>query len=301
MVTCLIDQTEHATADDLHRYLRKLKVKQEDYYIQYLPRKDALTGEQIPFKSVDQYLNTEFLSKENLRKWINQNPTQGLLWAVNWLAKRKVEKELVYPPTQVELRSLLCPTMHYYNGAGGYNKICQELGYKIRFEGEFNPFPSWLMEKMDDLIITDTREQLPLSINSTIRAKLNVGDYGLVPDHDVGVYIERKSIADFVGTMSLGYARFVREMERAKEVDAYIIILIEYPLDLALAHKPKHGNTSMAHVFKRLRDLLSNFTNVQALFALNHEESGWLVPKLLSAGTSVKHVDLQYLYECKKL
>ena len=296
MPTCLIDQTEHASVAALHKHLRTLKVKQADYYTKYHDRRDRFTGESIPFKDAAQYLSTEFLTRDNLRRWITANPVDGRRWAVDWLARRKAEKGLVYPPTQVELESMLCPSIHYYDRVGGYSAICRELGYVIRFEGA--------LDIGDDshlpAIITDTREQQPLDVGGT-RAKLNVGDYGLNVTRDVGVYIERKSLADLIGTLSLGHERFLREMERAKEVGAYLIILVESPLADALAFKPKHGTVNMAHVFKNLRDLLSYYPNVQALFVKDRVEAGRVVVKLLGAGESVKGVDLQYAYERRAL
>ena len=296
MELCLADNTTHESLAALHKHLRTLKLKKEDYYVKYHDRRDLFTGLPIPFKTPEQYLSAEFSSKETLKKWIDNNPIKGREWAVKWLKKRKDEKELVYPPTQVELRSLLCPSMHYYNRVGGYNQICKELGYKIRFDGSF--FSSNVEVSN---FITDTREQNPLLLGGGIKQKLNVGDYGLVPPYDIGVYIERKNLSDFVGTMSLGYERFVKEVERANEIGAYLIILVEAPLEQALDFKLKHVKTNAAHVFKNLRGLLSSFGNVQALFVNNRLEATNAVLKLLRGMTSVKEVDLQYLYECGKL
>lgn len=291
MITCLIDQTEHVSPAALHKHLRTLKVKRADYYTKYYDRRDAFTGEPIPFKDAAQYLSTEFLTKDNLRRWIAANPAAGRKWALDWLTMRRINKGLTYPPTQVELSSLMCPTMRYYDHIGGYESICRELGYQSRFGGglAFSPIDR-------SSIITDTREQQPL-FSGGIRAKLNTGDYGLAAPHDMGVYVERKSLADFIGTLSSGYDRFVREMARAQEVGAYLIILVECPLAAALDHKPKHATVTMAHVFKNLRNILSAFHNVQALFVNDRVAATDMVVKLLSAGESVKGVDLQYALE----
>lgn len=296
MEKCLIDQTVHSSLDELHKYLRKLKVKQEDYYVQYHARKDRFSGEPIPFKNVEQYLACEFVCKDNLRRWIAMNPAEGKKWAINWLRKRRAEKGLTYPPTQVELSSLMCPTIRYYDWIGGYNTICQSLGYKIRFDGVLQIKPA------DYKYIIDTREQLPLKIApDAIRAKLNAGDYGLTPEFDCGVYIERKSLADFVGTLSMGHERFVKEIERANEAGSYIIILVENIIENALGFELKHVKVTPAHVFKNLRDILSSFDNVQALFVNGREEATTIIKKLLQARETVKRVDLQYAYETKKL
>lgn len=291
MPICLIDQTDHPSLIALHKHLRKLGVKQAQYYVEHYDRRDLLTGEPIPFKTVEQYLSAEFLTKDNLRKWLGANPEEGRAWAIEWLARRRAEKGLTYPPTQVELSSLMCPTMRYYNHIGGYNAICGILGYTLRFGGALS-----IGDLPPEGYVIDTREQNPLPLKG-VRAKLNVGDYALAAPRDVGVYIERKSLEDFIGTLSAGYSRFVREIERAAEVGSYLIILVEHPLADALAFKPKHGAVTMSHVFKNLRDILSSHSHVQALFVKDRSEAMLAVMQLLAAGRSVKGVDVQYLYE----
>jgi ERCC4-type nuclease len=304
---CLVDNTEHPDLESLHKYLRKLKVKQETYYTQYHARKDKLTGEPIVFKNVDQYLNSEFNSKDNLKKWLNQDLVGGREWAIAWLKKRKEEKNLVYPPMQVELRSLVCPTMHYYNHVGRYHEICDELGYKVRTNGtlELHALPR------DAKIIIDTREQHPLKFSvPTESNKLNCGDYGLDYAHDNGIYIERKSLGDFVGTLSAretnkgdsNFMRFIRELERAKELGHYVIMVVEENLDTALnGGGISYGRVSSEHIFYNLRRLLHEFNNFQTLFVNNRAQAAKAIEVILAAGESVKNVDLQYLFESKIL
>lgn len=315
MIECLIDNSQHDSRESLHKHLKKLKVKQETYYTTYETRHDLLTNEPIPFKNVVQYLETEFIDKNHLKKFLKEKPVEGLEWAVNWLKKRKKNKNLVYAPTQTELRTLMCPTMHYYESVGGYNSICEKLGYKIRFGGNLEPVPYYYQT-----IIQDTREQNPLHFSdheiSVVKAKLNCGDYGLSPNEDKGVYIERKSLADFVGTLSprtieletrddSNLCRFARELERAKEVGAYLVLLIESDLTSALGfnHLPhmKHTRIRPECIFKQLRDLLHSYDNFQPLFVAGRAECARAVVKLLSFGNQVRGVDLQFLQEAKQL
>jgi len=308
MPTCLIDQTEHATLEDLHKYLQfKLKVKQADYYTKYQPRKDWLTKEPIPFKNREQYLAAEFLNRDNLNKWIAANPAEGREWVVRWLAKRRDEKHLAFPPTQVEMASLIAPTIHSYER---YNVLCVEIGYEIRFDGvlDIKSLPPTAS------IIVDSREQKPLTLSvPTIRDKVNCGDYSLDPDHDLGVYIERKSLNDFVGTLSdrktrgedSNLDRFTRELERAQECGAYLIVLVEDTLERTLDFDslPEFSKLKISpdHIFKNLRDLLHRFVNLQALFVNGRGEAARAVVKLLAAGSSVKKTDLQFSYESGRL
>lgn len=308
MPTCLIDQSEHPTLEDLHKHLQhRLKVRQEAYYTKYHPRVDWHTGEPIPYKDRDQYLAAEFTCREHATKWVAANPVKGREWAVRWLAGRREAKRLTYPPSQVELATLIAPTIHHYDR---YNRVCEGLGYVPRFDGtlEGGPLPAGAH------VVVDTREQKPLELAATtVVGKVNCGDYALDPEHDQGVYIERKSLNDFVGTLSTravrgedsNLARFTRELERAKECGGYVIILVECTLERALHFddlpEMSHTKVSPDHTFKHLRDLLSRFDNIQALFVNGRAEAAVAVVKLLAAGASVKRVDVQFAYETGKL
>lgn len=82
-------------------------------------------------------------------------------------------------------------------------------------------------------ILIDTREQKPLVFNhkfiTSVEVKgLNVGDYGAMSSEFLHpVVFERKSINDLYGTLSQGYERFKKEIERAKEQNTKIIIIVE--------------------------------------------------------------------------
>jgi ERCC4-type nuclease len=81
-------------------------------------------------------------------------------------------------------------------------------------------------------LIVDSREQLPLSFPSSTfsveRAGLNVGDYQCRwGEKMIPIAFERKSLGDLFGTMTNGYERFRKEMERAKDQKIELILLIE--------------------------------------------------------------------------
>ena len=83
-------------------------------------------------------------------------------------------------------------------------------------------------------ILIDTREQkkltfLPDSRFTTVRKKLEVGDYGCVraDGNTMPYYFERKSMSDLFGTMGKGYSRFKREILRAREADCCLILIVE--------------------------------------------------------------------------
>lgn len=67
-------------------------------------------------------------------------------------------------------------------------------------------------------IVIDTREQTPFHFDEHLakvsRGTLKTGDYACKDDHAFAV--ERKSLGDFLSTISTGWPRFVREMDRAR-------------------------------------------------------------------------------------
>lgn len=75
------------------------------------------------------------------------------------------------------------------------------------------------MKQEDLVVLVDSREQLPLHFRNlrSERSTLPTGDYSVrVGDVDLRdtVCIERKSVADLVGSLGTGRKRFEREMER---------------------------------------------------------------------------------------
>jgi ERCC4-type nuclease len=81
----------------------------------------------------------------------------------------------------------------------------------------------------DYKLVIDTREQNKLDFRkNVIVKKLNVGDYGaeingiLLP-----VIMERKSGADFLGTLMSGHKRFQMELGRAYEQGLKLVVVVE--------------------------------------------------------------------------
>jgi hypothetical protein len=301
-IFCLIDNTEHDCREYLHNHLKKLGVSQEKYYLEYVKKYDLLTGEPIKFKSVDQYLNSDFNDKRNMKKWLLSQGKTAENWSIEWLKKRKESKSLVYSPTQVELLSLMAPSMHFYQRFGDYYKICREIGLVDKFSfikldaKKYRPITK---------IIQDTREKRPLNFkNVSIEvAKLDVGDYGL-PDSDLyKVYVERKSISDFAQTVTRDRGRFEREIERAKQSNKHLVVLVESPLSTALSFdylpQMKFSQVKPAHAFKNVRDILQKYSNVQFLFVNGRVEAANYLVKILSLGATAGQIDLQWYYENK--
>ncbi len=130
-------------------------------------------------------------------------------------------------------------------------------------------------------ILQDTREQNPLFFyhpEIEIRVcKLNCGDYamrfsdGLMSD----TVFERKTIADAFGSLTSGYERFKREVQRAQETDTRLIVIIEGSLTKVF-QGTRHSKVQGAAVVKTLFTLWHKY-NVIPVFVRNRNEASWYI------------------------
>ncbi len=293
----------------LHRHFRKHRITVADYYYKYHRRVDKLTGELIEFKSKEHYFANEFNTKSNLVQWFSVATDEEIKDYISaFLKLRKEKKNLKWCPTQVELRSLISPsilTIEKY--MGGYTDFCKTLGFERRFYDM-----SFVNRRIgENCILIDTREQTPLSFGD-IKVKvegLKYGDYRLEKDireQDVCV-IERKSAKDFLATFTEGFDRFVRELERAKADKAYLVVLVEERLSNLLDFKNKCAGISPRtkitpeYVFRNVREILQKENKIQFLFVDGREEAARIAEKLLYNGFLHTSCDLQLLYDDKDL
>lgn len=285
-------------------FYSKHKIKESDYYTTHYPRHDLLTKELISFKSPESYFLNDFTSKPNLKKYLESIPkSDGLNYLKNWLLKRKESKNLIYAPGQFELKSLQFPSIkffHKYYGQNSYENLCLELGLKIRYN--YNNLP--VLKHNPTEIICDSREQHPyVKLDYPIKIQtLNFGDYCPNPNPE-NISIERKEISDWAGVMSKGYERFEREIQRAKEANSYVIILIEakYSDLLSINYLPqtKFIKASSDFLLKRMRDLYLKFDNFQMIAPGNRKDCMNLFNKLVKI-ENLKIFDIQYLIDCNK-
>lgn len=80
-------------------------------------------------------------------------------------------------------------------------------------------------------IVRDSREQSPFLFDndkyegvSVIEGTLSTGDYSLV-GLESRVAVERKSLPDFLASISTGRERFERELTRARGLDAFMVVV----------------------------------------------------------------------------
>ena len=277
-----------------------------EYYQTHEPRYDLLTGELINFKNKDYYFSNDFNNKISMKKWLKlQDLALQKEYLKKLLSQRKEKHKLTYAPTEVELRSITSPPIPYYHSLfSDYYSLCSEMGFKNKYE-----YPKEeLKYKIKDgfSIYIDTREQMPLIIDYPTEVKgLKFGDYA-INDPENKCYIERKSISDFIGTMSGGYERFCREIERSIAAEANLIVLVERPLQECLSFQylnyvSKKIKVTPEFIFFNVRELIQKYSNVQFLFVDGREECVRIMKKVFFSNGEYKKYDLQLMYDLKLL
>ena len=309
MVKCKECGKEFKTEKSLHAHIKQHKMRLAEYYQKNFPRKDLYSGDLIKFKSKEYYFSTDFNDRRNLKKWLESQDEQSQKdYCRRVLQERKDKKNLYYAPSQVELRSVMTPPVQYYLKVfGSYSEICGELGLKNKFN-DLKDEIEYADVSSDCMIYIDTTEQKPFKFDIPFEVKtLKFGDYALNDKEISGnCYVERKSLNDFIGTMSGGFDRFKREIERAREDDAKLIVVVEENLNNCLNFKflpyvSKKIKATPEFIFHNVRELLQTYDNLHFLFVKGRPEATRVIQKLFLNASAYNRVDLQLAYDIKKL
>ena len=272
MVSCKICEEEFADESFIGRHLRKHGISVAAYYESYFPKRDLLTGEKIVFKDFEHYSRTEFVSYQNLQSWMSKRSKEEVEGTVSRLLSTYAkQKRISSAPSLVELRSANLPTPNdLYKVGLDYYQIIRKLGLqtKRKLPTEIGP------KKRPDRIQIDTREKKPLEFDcEIIREKLDFGDYA--ESKSSSLFIERKSLPDFINTLSGNYVRFQKELLRARAAGANIIIAVEEYLEWAINFQQidwitRFTSARPEFIFHRVREILHQFENVQFFFVRRH-------------------------------
>ncbi len=305
MVNCKICQQEFKEDKNLHAHIKAHNMFVAQYYQSQFPKYDKYDNSIIRFKNKEQYLSADFNSRTNLKLWFKNASIEEARSYCKWLLQtRKSKKNLIWTPTQVELRSAMIPPIQEFNRLfGDYYKLCQSLGFK-------NKLSSYSLPPKEEVhydIYVDTREQDPLVFNhAEIQiATLPFGDYYSTLENNI--FIERKSLNDLIGTLSRGFERFQKEILRTREQNCYLVVLVEEEFNnvmsfnlLSLKFK-KGARIQPEFIFHNIRDLIQKYENIQFLFVKGREESARVVKCIFNSGDSIKNADLQFLYDTGEL
>jgi hypothetical protein len=303
MIICKVDNTSHVDNEALHKHLRKFKITQADYYELNYPRFDLLTGEKIEFKSFEQYFSTRFSNKNNMKKWFKENPDKNADMAISMLKERMEKKGLTIAPTEVEMMSSGLPSINFYEAKGGYEKICDDLGMNLLYDYSIDKM-TFRNEQLE--IIVDTRESKPFKFpnHKIIEEKLDFGDYAICGKENE-IAIERKSLTDLIGSFVSNFDRVEREFKRAKDKNAYLIVVCEESLATAMAfnHIPyirRYTKLRPEVLFHNIRELIQKY-NFQFVFCDGVKRATEVTEKIFLYDGDIRKLDIQYAIDRKKI
>lgn len=309
-VICKVDGKEFRDEKSLHLALKSYGLNKEKYYHKYYPKKDLLTGETINFKSKDQYFSSDFNDKNNMKKWLKEQTIEkSQEYCQQILLKRKSDKKIIYTPSQIELRTIMSPSIIFYNKIfESYYDLCSNLGFENKFIHPRNISTQFKNKlNLKNTIYVDTREQNWLKFEIPFEIKtLPYGDYTCDNDN-CNCYIERKSLSDFISTLSTGNInRFKNEIEKAKKDNAYLIVIVEEELSNALSfkylpHISKKIKVTPEFIFHNVRNLIQDYNNLQFLFVDGRGEMKRIIESIFASNCFYRKIDLQLAYDMKLL
>lgn len=291
-------------------FWKKHKIKAESYYLSNYNKKDLFTNEPLPYKNREYYLLNDFLNRQNLNKYLNTLKIEDRgNYCIELIERRKEFKNLSWTPSQVELRSLICPSIITFQKIypDQYYDICSDLGLKNKFT--FLPKEKIFKDSKYNSgyqILIDTREQYPFKFSIPIEIKkLDFGDYTLSNIKECNnIYIERKNISDFISTLSSGYDRFIREIQRCYDANSKLIIVVEASLSYTLSFNyskwlSKFIKATPDFIFHRVRELYQTYPNIQFVFVDGPEKAAKISEIILTSNGICADIDIQYAIDDK--
>lgn len=304
---CAIDSKDYETIDALNKAIRWThKMKQEDYYNQFFPRKDLFTNQFIEFKSPEYYMSNLFNGRATMNSYLRDKNVDEIKDIVVKLLRMRIEtKGIRQAPGELESKTITFPAISALLKRGiNYHALCRFAGAECRYDykSKIGIHPSHQF----DLII-DSREQKPLNFKSdNVKTKIQKLEYGDYEDVNSihPLTVERKSLNDYIGTLSRDYERFSRECARAREDGFGLVVLVESDLAKATSFNYSRGNFSKCDpkfVFSKMRDILREYPNVQFLFVDGREEAARVMLNLFGALETPMMFDLQYLYNTEQI
>ena len=297
---CKICNESFKSERAFHAHLKKHSVSLGVYYTTYYPKKNLLTSEPLPFKNKKEYFSKDFHTRDQLIEWCNKEREEVVKpYVLNLLKNRISEKKWSKAPSYLELQLRFLPDVEIYKKLfGSYTNACKEVGVDpIYNKGLRSDFFS--KKQKDVEVLIDTREQLALEFKNSRELKLDFGDYTLGGEDYSYTYVDRKTEVDFKSTLTQGFERFSRELERAREFNSYLYIVVESTIEKIYQNNldsPRKSNLNF--IYHNMVELIHKFSeDCQFLFVGNRENAQILIPKLLLAGNDLWNVDIQYFID----
>ena len=128
--------------------------------------------------------------------------------------------------------------------------------------------------------------------------KLDVGDYAVGGDLYDYTFVDRKSYQDFCATITNGYARFAKELERCRSMGCMLFVVIETAFDKMWAtNRAGYKKFNLDYVYHRMREIQAEYSDCcQFVFSGSRRNSEEIIPKILGLGKKLWTVDVQYFW-----
>ena len=290
---------EYKSLRSLHAHIKKHDVLLGDYYVKHFQRKDKLTGELLPFKKYDQYFDAHFTSVDNMRKWCKDAPRKEVEdFVINSIKEKLTSKGITAGPPALYLATAHLPDIDVCTELfGSYSETCKKFGMLPMLSGQLPK--SFSQDFSTTPILIDTREQQPLQFKRSEVLKLDVGDYGVSGDNYDYTFVDRKSYQDFCATVTNGYGRFIKELERCKALGCFLFVVVEVAFgNMWVENARGYKKFRLDYVYHRMREIQANYSDCcQFVFSGSRRSSEELIPKILVLGTQLWNVDLQYFWD----
>lgn len=307
MMSCKECSKDFETVKAFHSHLRGHKMKVKAYYEKHYPKTCLYSGKKLSWKDGDDlksYISRDFLDKVYLNLYFNNSEWmyEKQRYLSDFLLSSYNKHKVL--PSQVELASLpLSPHYLIFRKFLNLSEFIKKHGCKSRFDYDFDYLKPLSLEKVkteDFTINVDTRETQEYRIFSTVKGKLDVGDYCLAGSLFNGIVIERKSVADFGGTVVAGNERFRRELDRVRESGKYLVVLVEFNIHELQQHR-FYGYANASFISHSMRNLARDYSDcMQFVFGINRNNCVKYVIEFLLAGKAIKNIDLQLYVDYQK-
>jgi len=236
-------------------------------------------------------------------KWCNTHNNKEDIkeYIIKQLKNRVDKNKSKYCPNHIEIEiNKLPPIDLYKRNFGGYGQACKKLGLEPMYnKGIIKDLYKKNINAEQSVMHIDTREQKPLFFKNSKSHKLDFGDYTIGGDNYSYTYVDRKSEGDFKGTMTVGFERFKKELQRAKEFNTYLYIVTESSIEKIIKNN-NYGtySSNLSYVWHNMRLLAHEFQgSCQFVFSGSRPNSQLLIPNLLYYGKKLWNVDIQYLLD----
>lgn len=301
---CKVCKKSFKSERALHIHIKSHNILLSEYYTTYYPMKNWYNGEPLPFKNKKDYFRKRFSNRWQMVQWLIKNKDNKLAkhYAVSELKNRVEEKSLLKAPNHIELQIYDLPPIDSYKMLfGSYTEACKPAGVEPMFSKRI--CKEFYSDKYRDTpIFIDTREQQPLVFPNSKTMKLDFGDYTSSGDYYSYTYVDRKGEQDFKSTMSTGFERFKKELDRCRNMGCYLYVVTESDIEKIKKRNnfSKH-RSNLDYIWHNMRVLSHEYAGCcQFIFTGNREKSVEIIPKLLVLGDALWNTDIQYYLDKQK-